>query len=437
MSRHLYSIALYLLTPLLLLHLLWRSRRQPAYRRRLAERLGLFRAPVGGAPSIWVHAVSVGEVHAAAPLVEALLERYPHHVLVFTTTTPAGAARVRALFGARVFHVYLPWDLPGAVRRFLRRVRPQLLVLVETELWPNLVHRARAADCRVLLASARLSADSAAGYARLGPLLRGLLREVDIIACQSARDARRFLALGAPAHAVTVCGSLKFDAALAPAADPAVAAGERPLLVAGSTHPGEEEALLQVLARLRAARQDVLLVLAPRHTERADALAQLCRDAGWTVGRRSTGASADSACDVLLLDTLGELPDFYAAAAVAFVGGSLVPRGGQNTLEAAACGVPVVCGPHTANFARVNGLLAAQGALLTVADTRGLAEVMARLLQEPARRAAMGAAGRRAIAARRGARDALLRVIQALLAGETPAYFEPAPEAVAGAGGSR
>ncbi len=277
-QRYLYSAAYYALFPFIVLRLLLRSRRAPAYRRRLAERLGLFvddrDQPVGagGDPTIWVHAVSVGEVLAAQPLIEALLRSYPHSRLVVTTMTPTGSERVQALFGQRVFHVYLPWDLPGAVRRFLSRVEPQLLLIMETELWPNLLHYTAAAGCGIMLVNGRLSERSARGYARLGGLTRQMLACVDQIACQSAADARRFAQLGAAQESIQVTGNLKFDRQ--PDAQSLLQARKlrqsyradgRPVVLAASTHAGEETRILKAFEIVRQSLGDCLLFLAPRH----------------------------------------------------------------------------------------------------------------------------------------------------------------------------
>lgn len=299
--RYLYSALYYALLPLLVLRMLWRSRRAPAYRRRLGERFGRFAArPALERPAIWVHAVSVGETLAAAPLLESLLEDYPDYCLVVTTTTPTGSQRLRALFGERVFHVYAPWDLPGPVKRFLHRTRPRLLLLMETELWPNMLHYSKAAGCRVLLANARLSAGSAAGYRRLGRLTRQMLLQLDMVACQGEADGRRFVQLGLPAAALQVIGSIKFDLVLdagiveraaALRREPGVRG--RPVLLAASTHPGEEALVLEAFRQLRASGDPqlrrCLLLLVPRHPERFEEVFSLCCQQGWRVARRSAG----------------------------------------------------------------------------------------------------------------------------------------------------
>ena len=418
--RYLYSALFYMLLPFLLVRMLLRSRRAPAYRQRLAERFGFFEedpAPAG-APVIWVHAVSLGETLAAAPLIEALLEHWPDHRLVVTTTTPTGSERVRALFGERVFHVYAPWDLPGAVRRFLRRVRPRLLLIMETELWPNMLHYSSALGCRTLLANARLSARSARGYARFAGLTRTMLQQLDTVACQSVADGERFLALGLSPAALHVTGSIKFDLELdaslrAAAADlrRELGADSRPVLVAASTHPGEDEQVLAAFARLRRETDNCLLVLVPRHPERFDEVHALCRAQGWSVARRSTGVSPGPGVDVLLGDTMGELLLLLSVGRVAIIGGSLVPHGGHNVLEAAAWGVPVVTGPHMFNFEEISGLLVEAGAMVRLQDPADLPACLQALLADPRRRREMGAAGQRVVADNRGARKRLLALV--------------------------
>jgi 3-deoxy-D-manno-octulosonic-acid transferase len=421
--RLLYSLAFYLLMPLVLLRLLWRSRLAPAYRQRLAERFGLIRLPAGEGPVIWVHAVSVGETLAAAPVIEALLARHPEHRVLVTTTTPTGSERVRALFGDRVAHVYAPWDLPGAVRRFLRRVRPRLLLIMETELWPNTLHHSSRQGCRILLANARLSERSARGYARVGSLTRDMLRQLDCVACQAREDGERFVALGLPRERLEVTGSIKFDLELdaalrreALALREALGCERRPVLVAASTHPGEEEQLLQAFAALRRDFDNCLLVLVPRHPERFDPVDRLCREAGWQVLRRSRDPLPSLSQDILLGDTMGELRLLLSAATIAVIGGSLVPHGGHNVLEASAWGVPVVTGPHMFNFEEISALLVAAGGMIRLADAGELSACLQSLLADGERRRTMGAAGQQVVADNRGARERLLALVAAQLA---------------------
>lgn len=421
--RYLYSALYYILVPFIVLRMLWRSRRSPAYRRRLPERFGVFAPdPQATADTIWVHAVSVGETLAAAPLIENLLQRWPGYRIVVTTTTPTGSERVKALFGERVFHVYAPWDLPGAMQRFLAKIQPQLLVIMETELWPNMLHYSRLAGCKILLANARLSERSARGYARIGWLTRDMLAKLDAVACQSPADGDRLLALGLPRRALEVTGSIKFDLDLdqdmrerAQLLREQLAANVRPVLVAASTHPGEDEQVLQAFARIRKVHGDALLVLVPRHPERFDAVHELCVQAGWRVVRRSSGVVPAPGDAVLLGDTMGELLLLLGAATVAVVGGSLVEHGGHNVLEAAAWGVPVVTGPHMFNFAEISELLCAAGAMVRLRETAALGDVLLQLLGDSAQRQAMGEAGKQVVEQNRGARQRLLALAGNLL----------------------
>jgi 3-deoxy-D-manno-octulosonic-acid transferase len=366
----------------------------------------------------------VGETLAAAPVIEELLRAYPGHRVVVTTTTPTGSERVRALFGSRVFHVYAPWDLPGAVRRFLRAVRPQLLLIMETELWPNLLQHCHRGGCRVLLANARLSARSARGYARFGGLTRQMLRNLDTVACQGRADGERFLSLGLPARALEITGSIKFDLDLdagtrgrAARLREELGSDRRPVLVAASTHPGEDEQVLAAFSQLRREQPELLLVLVPRHPERFDGVRDLCDQAGWRVVRRSGGAPPGRGDDILLGDTMGELVALLGAATVAVVGGSLVEHGGHNVLEAAAWGVPVVTGPHMFNFAEISDLLCQAGGMIRLEDPGELGNCLRELLDDPARRRRMGAAGRRVVEENRGARRRLLALVAENMAG--------------------
>jgi 3-deoxy-D-manno-octulosonic-acid transferase len=419
--RLLYLLAVYLAVPVVSLLFLWRGLRDRSYWHHFAERFG------GGAPprpdGVWLHAVSVGEVQACAALVSALQQRHPQLPLTVTTFTPTGAARARALFGDRAQVRYLPFDLPGAVRRFFERVQPRLAVVFETELWPNLYRECGRRRVPLVLASARLSARSVDRYRRLGALFRDTLAHAAVVAAQGEADAARFAALGANPAGTHVTGNLKFDFELPPETRARGAqlreryAPDRPLWVAGSTHGGEEQAVLEAQRRVRTAQPRALLVLAPRHPPRFAEVAEWLAQSGRRCARRSRPAGADAGeCEVLLLDTLGELLDFYAAADVAFVGGSLVPIGGHNLLEPAALGVPILTGPHTFNGADIASLLIARGAAEVVNDAAQLAARLEALLADSSARARMGEAGRASVAGNRGALTKLLALIEPLLA---------------------
>jgi len=416
--RWIYSAAFLLLLPFILLRLAWRARRNPAYGDRWRQRLGCYDGALRLDEPIWVHAVSVGEVGAAAPLVRALRERYPYAPVLVTTTTPTGYDTVTRQFGETVQHVYFPYDLPWIVRRFLRRFRPRMLLLMETELWPNVIHEARAAGIPVVLVNGRMSEQSARRYRWLRGITAAMLGELSRIAAQSAADAARLRGLGAADERMSITGSLKFDVHLPASVFEEGAAIRRelginrPIVMAGSTRPGEEAVLLEMLARLRLRHPTLLLVIAPRHPERFDAVAELCRRAGRVLARRQAGEACRPEVDVYLVDTMGELLKFYAAADVAFVGGSLAPFGGQNVLEPAALGVPIVTGPHLFNFEEIAARLREVAALEIGADADALAGIVSRWLEDSDRRDAAGRAGSDIVARNKGATTAVVAVLE-------------------------
>lgn len=418
--RYLYTALFTLLIPFYLLRLYWRGFRSPAYRERWHERFGLFDDPAqrGG---IWVHAVSVGEVLAVARLVQQLLERYPGLPVLITTATPTGAERVRALFGDEVEHRYAPIDLPWVVRRFLRAYRPRLLVLVETEIWPNLIHHSRQAGVPILLANARLSLRSAQRYARVAALTREALRNITVIAPHGEADGERFLTLGARPDQVEVTGSIKFDVhlpgSLRERADVMRRdwGSQRPVWLAASTHEGEEELLLQTHDRVQQQIGNALLVLVPRHPERFERVAQLVEDAGFPLVRRSEQLPCEAETAVFLGDSMGELTLFMGASDLAFIGGSLVPHGGHNILEAAAQGVAVVFGPHMFNFSEISELFLQQGAAVQVSTVEELSLQVSRWLRDASERSRVGEVGRELVNKNRGALDRLTRLVDQLL----------------------
>jgi 3-deoxy-D-manno-octulosonic-acid transferase len=416
----LYSLLLYLLLPIALLRLLWRGRRAPAYRRRWGERLGFYgNRPM--AAGLWIHAVSVGETQAAAPLIKHFLDQHPDLGVMVTTTTPTGSERLRALFEDRVRHVYVPYDLPLILSRFLDRVRPRLVLVMETEIWPNLLRVCAGRGIPVILGNARLSAASARGYARLGAFARETFARLSLVAAQAEADAQRFIELGVPAERVRVTGSIKFDLRQPASLEDKAEAmrrlwgSDRPVWVAGSTHEGEEEPLLAAHRRIREALPQALLVLVPRHPERFDRVAALAARQGMPAVRRSSGAVCGPKEAVFLGDTMGELPVLIAAADAAFIGGSLVPVGGHNLLEAAAVGVPVAIGPHAFNFAAITRLLVEEGAAVQVADAEALIPVMIDWLSDAATRARIGEQGLQVVARNRGALERLLALVEAWL----------------------
>jgi 3-deoxy-D-manno-octulosonic-acid transferase len=422
--RFLYLLAVYLAAPVVSALFLWRGLRDRSYWRNFGERFG-FGARLSP-DGVWLHAVSVGEVQACAALVSALSRRYPALPLTVTTFTPTGSARARALFGNLAQVRYVPYDLPGAVRRFFRRVQPRLAVIFETELWPNLYRECGRRRVPLVLASARISARSVSRYQRLGTLFRETLARTALVAAQGAGDAERFRSLGADPANTHVTGNIKFDFEL-PEGLAARGAGlraqyapDRPLWVAGSTHGGlEEQAVLEAQQQVGEVHPGALLVLAPRHPPRFDEVAGALRAAGISFVRRSAspGDGTDAACAVLLLDSLGELLDFYAAADVSFVGGSLVPRGGHNLLEPAALGVPILVGPDNSNGEEIARLLIARGAAEVVHDAAELSMRVSALLGDSAACERMGAAGRASVDSNRGALEKLLSLIEPLLEG--------------------
>lgn len=412
--RGLYSAALYLLLPITLYHLVWRGFRQRAYLQRWDERYAGYLSRVQAAP-VWLHAVSVGEVNAAAPLLNALRARRPDLRVVVTTITPTGSERAQALWGDSVEHVYLPYDLPGAVNRFLQQFQPALALIVETELWPNLLFACRDRGIPVHILNARLSARSLRGYRVLGPLIRRVLAGVHLVAAQSRDDARRFVALGADAGAVQVTGNLKFDLpplqAQAFVAQFQQLAGARPVWIAASTHEGEEAAVLEAHRLLCAQQPQALLLWAPRHPERFHAVAQKAREAGFSVALRSEQGWPDRADQVFIIDTLGELLNFFSCAPVAFVGGSLQDIGGHNLLEPAAAGSAILTGPHLHNFADISKRLREANAMRIVTDARSLAVQIETLLQDTAQRQVMVGAASRLLEDGRGALERTLALI--------------------------
>jgi 3-deoxy-D-manno-octulosonic-acid transferase len=421
MMRLVYGVLTRVAAPAVFAATLVRAAKDPAYRTHLGERFGLGRRLA--MPSIWLHAVSVGEVSAAAALVRALHARHPDAPLVLTTATPTGRAQAATLFGADVEVRFLPYDTAGSVRRFLARIRPLAAIIMETELWPNLLHECGRRGVPVVFASARLAARSVPRYRRFGTLFSAGLRNA-WVAAQSSADADRFIALGADPARTRVVGNLKFDMQLGEA----VAEngrelrrgylGARPVWTAGSTHEGEEELLLGAHAVLERAVRGALLVLVPRHPQRFAGVAALLERRGLVFDRRGRSETVRPEAQVLLLDTMGELTAFYAASDVAFVGGSLVPVGGHNLLEPAALGVPVITGTHTQNGPEIARLLIEAGGALEVADGVALAAAAGRLLADPALRERMGESARSFVEAHSGSLARLLALIEPLLAAE-------------------
>lgn len=416
--RILYTVLMYLLTPLFVLRLLWRSRANLAYRQRMAERFGF--APTLR-PCLWLHAVSVGETIAARPLVERLLKDYPQYPLLVTTTTPTGSDTVKRLFGERVEHCYLSYDLPDALGRFLRRTSPVCAIVMETEIWPNLYAACAQRNIPLMLANARLSERSVRGYARVSTLVQETLANVSLIVARGEQDAWHFQQLGAYSEQVTVCGNIKFDLQI-PAG--LVEQGQqlrqqwgvnRSVWVAASTHQGEDEIILRVFAQLREHLPELLLIIVPRHPERFDAVARLCADSGMASVRRSTGGVVLPETAILVGDSMGEMLLWYACADVACIGGSLVAHGGHNPLEAAAFGIPVVSGVHVHNFADIFPPLCAAGGAVLVQDDAALYGQLQAWLHDTALRQQAGAAAQVFFQQNQGALDCLIRHINTVI----------------------
>ncbi len=410
--RFLYTLLWYLATPLIALRLLWRARRQREYLQHVRERFGFYDAADAAGPWLWVHAVSVGETRAAEPLISALQQRYPQHRILLTHMTPTGRETGTNLFGDRVTRCYLPYDYPGAVARFLNRFQPAVGVLMETEVWPNLIHAAVRRDIPLYLVNARLSARSLRGYQRSGALAREAMRGFRAIAAQSEGDAGRLQTLGA--ERVSVTGNLKFDLEIpASQVEQGTALrqslGTRPVLLAASTREGEEALLLD--AAQRAGLRDALLVIVPRHPQRFDEVAALIAARGLRLQRRSAGDAVAADTAVLLGDSMGEMFMYYAACDVVLMGGSFLPYGAHSLIEPCALGRPVIIGPSTYNFAEAADVAVAAGAAARVNTMNEAVLLALQLTADPARGQQMGAAGLRFTAAHRGATQRVLALL--------------------------
>lgn len=423
MVRFFYSILFYLLIPFLLLRLWRRAKKASAYGERIPERFGFFNPPASTHKKVvWFHTVSVGEFIGAQPLIRWLLQRDDLEVVV-TTMTPTGSAQVKASFGDRVFHVYAPYDTPTAVARFLRKVKPSLFITMETELWPNTIAACKARNIPCLLINARLSQKSLRGYQKFSALTRPMVQSLSRVAVQNQDDAARFEVMGLNSEQYQVTGNIKFDLTLTDEVRERASAfrqminpdNRRKILIAASTHAGEDEIILSAFTCVKKRLPEAVLILVPRHPERFDAVFERCKETEMVVIRRSHHQDV-SACDILLGDTMGELLMFYGASNVAFVGGSLVANGGHNFIEAAVWGLPLLSGPHLFNFAEVSRLLQQADALTLVEDADSLAQAVEDLLSDLNVAKAMGA---RALGVAQSNRGALLKtqsMIEAYLA---------------------
>ncbi len=385
--KYLYSFLFYCAVPFVLLRLLVRARKAPAYRHRWAERFALYSQPKQ-LEVIWFHAVSVGEAEAVFPLVEYALRQYPDQPILVTTTTPTGSERVKTALGDQVLHVYLPYDLPGCVNRFFSWFTPVLAVVVETEIWPNFYRKCGETSIPLAIINARMSERSVRGYQKLKSLIAETLENVSLIAAQTNDDARRFQDLGANPKKITICGNIKFDyrtpvGLIEQGAEIRRKFYQRKQVwIAASTHEGEEEQILRAFASVLSSDPDTLLILVPRHPERFKKVGDLCKRHGFKLKLRSDQQVCDQSTDIYLVDTLGELKLFYATADVGFVGGSLVPTGGHNILEPAAIGIPVIFGPHMFNFKKIEELFLESGAAVQVNGDETLAREVLNCLHD-------------------------------------------------------
>ena len=423
--RWLYTCLYALLIPVIFLRLLWRSIKSPGYRQRWSERLGKVSFVPEGDGCIWVHAVSVGETLAAVPLIKAIQARWPEKLVVVTTMTPTGSTQVHRVFGDSVFHVYAPYDLPFLVSRFLDRVRPQLTIIMETELWPNLIHGCYVRHIPVLVANARLSDKSFRGYQRIARLSRSMLTEVGMIAAQTEADKRNFVQLGLPATQAIVTGNIKFDLTLEESTRQAAAflrqeiGKNRPVWIVASTHNGEDSIVVDAHQQLLQKFSNLLLILVPRHPERFDEVAKLCEARGLKVVRRSSGKTPQPHHQLWLGDTLGELLMLLGIADVCFIGGSLVPVGGHNMIEAAAWGKPVLIGPHLFNFKEASDLLIEAGAMTVSESADQIAQSVDRLLSDDNARSKQGEKALAVANANRGALQRLFELVENQLESST------------------
>jgi len=414
-QRHFYTLVLWCLIPYIYFHLWWRARKQPEYFQHIAERFGRYSVRPTK-PVIWLHTVSVGETRAATTLVRNLREKYPDHQILLTHTTPTGRAASEQLYGNEVMRVYLPYDFPFAVQRFLDHFKPQIGVLLETEIWFNLIHHCNASNIPLLLLNARLSERSAAKYARFPHLTHEALHGLRLIAAQTEDDAQRLAGLSG--RAVSTMGNLKFDI-VPPAEMLELGAhlresfGDRPVFFAASTREGEEEILLSSLQGIT--DKNVLTVIVPRHPQRFDAVATLIEKQGFHMQRRSSNEAILAETQVVLGDSMGEMFAYYTACDIAFIGGSLLPFGAQNLIEACSVGKPVLIGPHTYNFAQATELAVASGAAIQVSDTNELIIQLNRLMNDAVAIGTMAEAGARFVAENQGATKFAIRLMDETL----------------------
>ena len=403
-----------------MLRMFWRAFKTPKYGRRWYERFGFVPKINMDEKVIWIHSVSVGEALAATSLIKKIQKRYPETVLVVTTTTLTGSERVRSIFPSSVYHVYAPYDLPGAVNRFLKRTHPSLVIIMETELWPNIIHYCNDIKIPIIVANARMSEKSLKGYQKFSRLTKKMLHKVDHIVAQHKDDAENFLKLGLPSSRLTIAGNIKFDAILdselilraselkAEWSD----ANKRQIFLAASTHRGEDEIVLNAYKQISKSYPALLLVIVPRHPERFIEVAQLCEEHNLVTVKRSDGFKPVENDQVLLGDSMGELMLFYGACDVAFVGGSLIPAGGHSLIEPAIWGAPLISGPSLFNFTEVSRLLKNANGMSVCQDSASMAEVVCEILKDTVEAKRMGDAAKLVVDSNRGALDKLMKIIE-------------------------
>ena len=419
--RLIYTFIIYLFVPFVLLRLYFLGFKNPAYRLRWQERFGFIKCYEHDRPVIWLHAVSVGEVNAAKPVITKLLEQYPQFEILVTTVTPTGAYTLKQYFADDIKHHYLPYDLPFSTKRFINEVNPKVLITMETEIWPNLYNACHKKNIPLLIINARLSEKSLNGYRLVSSLMKDTLDKVNLIAAQTKYDAERFIAIGAKKEKVVVTGNLKFDVtnpqSLTEQAESLKRyfSVNRPIWIAASTQEGEEEIILKSHLVVLKKIPEAILILAPRHPERMNKVVSLCDNEKLRHVKRTDDKAFSSEDSVFILNTLGELQLHYAAAQVAFVGGSLVNTGGQNMMEPASLGIPVISGKYTYNFTEVTQLLSENNALVLVSNAEELASEICKMLSDANLRHNMGEMGQKVIEENRGNLKRLMDIIEPYL----------------------
>ncbi|OCG21652.1 3-deoxy-D-manno-octulosonic acid transferase [Gilliamella sp. App2-1] len=413
----LYTVLLYLIQPFVWLRLLWRSCKAPAYRKRWLERYGFCQNKVES-NGILLHAVSVGETIAAIPLIKALQQQYPNLPITVTTMTPTGSERVKSLLGDSVYHVYLPYDLPCAINRFLKTIQPKLVIIMETELWPNFICQCYKRNIPLVLANARLSERSANRYRKLGRAISHLLSKISTIAAQNKQDGERFVSLGLPSDHLAITGSIKFDIDLTAQQQQKIAMLKqqwqlnRPVFIVASTHSGEDEIILSAFERLLKTCPDLLLIVVPRHPERFKTVEKLINDRGLNYINRSSNQVPTKQTQVILGDTMGELIELYGIADIAFVGGSLVKHGGHNPLEPALHHIPIISGEHFFNFKVIcEQLISANGMIICASSADALYSAVNTLLENKSNSQQIGEQAYQVLKQNQGALDRLLNII--------------------------